>query len=75
MQKAASITKLRILWVIAALLMIWAFPRPLKWAGRFLFSKILPNIALILSILSALPLNKLIESMPRDAATQNTNLN
>jgi hypothetical protein len=62
MGKPVSILKNKLFWVIAALLLFWIFPRPVKWAGRFLFSKFIPNMALMANIISTFPLHKLRKS-------------
>jgi hypothetical protein len=71
MGKPVSILKNKLFWVIAALLLFWIFPRPVKWAGRFLFSKFIPSMALMANIVSTFPLHKLRKSQtePDDTVT------
>jgi hypothetical protein len=63
--------KNKLFWVIAALLLFWVFPRPIKWAGRFLFAKIIPNMALMANIISTFPLHKLRKSQTALEETEN----
>jgi hypothetical protein len=72
MGKMNTIMKSKLLWVIAALLLFWAFPRPIKWAGRFFIAKIIPNMALIANIISTVPLNKIIGSRPEKIMAPNS---
>ena len=59
MVSPVSILKNKLFWIIATFLLFIAFPRPFKRVGKFIFSKLIPNMALIASIISTLPLHKL----------------
>jgi hypothetical protein len=71
MGKPVSIFKNKLLWFIVALLVFWAFPRPVKWAGKFFFAKLIPSMALIANIVSTMPLYKLGKKTPPGIAPPN----
>lgn len=71
MGKPVSILKNKLFWVFAALLLFWIFPRPIKWAGRILFAKMIPNMALMANIISTLPLHKFRKSQTALEETEN----
>ena len=58
MKQGSNILKNKLLWLAAALLLFIFFPRPLKYAGKFFFSKLLPNLLLLINIISILPMRK-----------------